>query len=119
MVGGAHFNLGITAHPALMANPDKDDEDDNSQPDEILMPWVQGKQMATKICGYMNCVAYLRVQKVKVKGEVQRRRVLNTEANGVYYAKNSLAPIPNGRIINPTVPRIEKYLTGAAPAAKE
>jgi hypothetical protein len=119
MVGAKAFNLGITAHPAILPNPDKDDEEDESQPDDILMPWIQGKQMATKICGYMNCVAYLRVQKVKSKGEVVRRRVLYTDANGIYYAKNSLGQIPNGRLINPTLPKLTKYLLGNGATAEE
>lgn len=47
------FNFGMTAWPAeLSPNPE------DSEVEEKMMPWVQGKNMSMKMCGYMNIVAF-------------------------------------------------------------
>lgn len=93
MVALEGFNFGITAHQA-----DLNDEDDNA----LLMPYVQGKNMSNKICGYMNVVAYLEM----VKG----KRVLRTTATDRYYAKDQYDAFPNGRLVEPTMAKIIKAI---------
>lgn len=94
IVGMEVVNFGITAHPAEMTNPVDDERPD------VLMPYVQGKNMATKICGYMNLVAYLEVTE-------SGRRVMHTNLTERYYAKNQFKDtIPKGRLINPTIPKL-------------
>lgn len=90
MVGLQGFNFGVTAHPAELANVD----------DElILMPYVQGRNMSNKVCGYMNIVAYLDVND---KG----RRILRTSATDRYYAKDQFDAFENGRLADPDMPKI-------------
>lgn len=99
IVGSGYFNFGVTAYPAVLSNPDFDEENPDS-PSEILMPWIQGKSMAVKVCGYCNMVGYLRLV-----GK-NRRRVIYFEPNELYYAKNQLADIPKGRLVDPTIPKL-------------
>lgn len=47
------FHFGITAWPAELPPSPEDPEAEKKQ-----MPWVQGKNMATKIAGYSNIVAF-------------------------------------------------------------
>jgi hypothetical protein len=89
MVGLPGFNFGVTAHPAELANPE----------DElILMPYVQGRNMSNKVCGYMNIVAYLEIK--------QGKRVLRTAATERYYAKDQFDAFENARMVEPTMPKI-------------
>jgi hypothetical protein len=60
-----------------------------------MMPWIQGKQMPEKICGYMNVVGRLYVNDGK--------RILETEHKGLYWAKDQLGI---GRVIEPTMPKL-------------
>jgi hypothetical protein len=89
MVGLPGFNFGITAHQADLV-----DESDNA----LLMPYVQGKNMSNKICGYMNVVAYLEM--------VKDKRVLRTATTDRYYAKDQYDAFPNARMVEPTMPKI-------------
>lgn len=91
VVGIGEFNLGVTAHP--FETLDVND-------DPVCMPYVQGKNMPDKICGYMNVVGHLHVQKKKDGTPV---RVLDTEHKGLYYGKDQLGV---GRMINPTIPKL-------------
>lgn len=95
VVGANAFNFGVTAHPIPMIDP----VDDGL----LLMPWVQGKQMAEKVCGYMNMVCYLEVRKNK---EGKQYRVLHSQATEDYYAKDQYDAFTDGKLINPTMPKI-------------
>lgn len=108
MSGMATFNFGITAHPFWGRNLDDD---------EILMPYVQGKSMPEKVCGSMNMVGYMHVTKVKLKGEEKGkvRRVIEFNASERYYAKDQFDAFPKGRLVDPTMPALEKAI-GAARA---
>lgn len=86
VVGGAQFNMGVTAHPF---------ETTDLESEPVMMPWVQGKQMTEKICGYMNIVGRLYVKDGK--------HILDTEHKGLYYAKDQMGI---GRVIEPTMPKI-------------
>lgn len=99
------FGFGITAHPMDWYDPVKQEH--------MLAPWVQGKNMSEKICGFMNIVAYLQVQKRK---DDTPQTVLLTEAEG-FYGKdqyNCFPELKNGRsgLISPTLPKLEKLIGG-------
>jgi len=74
MVGIQGFNFGITAHPAELEHP--------ITGKLKFQPWIQGKNMSTKIQGYMNIVAYLEV----VEQDGAERRVLRTAGTHAYEA---------------------------------
>lgn len=97
------FNFGITAHPFYGQTVDGE---------SLLMPYVQGKNMAEKVCGYMNVVAYLDLVRSDDDGKVTRR-VLRTQATDNYYAKDQFDAFEGGRMVNPTIPKIEAAIAAA------
>lgn len=106
MVGAATVNFGMTAH--VMQLPSSMDPD----ADDKLMPFIAGKTsgapggMSIKMCGYMNVVAFL---DIKSNGD----RVLCTQANERYYAKDQFDAVPKGRLLNPTMPKLLKLVEAA------
>lgn len=100
MVAAPGFNFGITAHPAEL----RADDDEPS-----LMPWLQGRNMATKVCGYMNLVGYLQVV---ARANGQEGRVLYTKPfargpqSAPVYAKDQYDCLPEGRLLNPTMAKL-------------
>jgi hypothetical protein len=112
------FNFGIVAHPWEWFDPTQDKE--------IWAPWIQGKNMIPKICGYMNIIAYLQEQKGK---DNKSQRVLLVDAPG-FLGGDQLECIPelkSGKhgIIDPTMAKVEaaikkspKRSGDASPAAK-
>lgn len=93
VVGARLFNFGITAHTRELPFSDDPDED------EKLMPWIQGKQMPQKVCGYMNVVSFL--------GQTSKgSRVLYTSSTDRYYAKDQYDAL-GGKMLSPTIPKIE------------
>lgn len=99
VVGADLFNFGWTAHAQDLPSPDLDEEGD---PIEKLMPYVHGARggLAQKFCGYSNLICYMRKDK---KGN----RILHTESNPVYYAKNQYDP--DGKdwaLVAPTMPKL-------------
>lgn len=99
VVGADLFNFGWTAHAQDLPSPDLDEQGD---PIEKLMPYIHGGQgnFAQKWCGYSNFVAYMRKDK---KG----RRLLHTESNAIYYAKNQYEPRGvDWELVSPTMPMI-------------
>lgn len=113
------FNFGITAHPFEWYDPTKEEE--------IWTPWIQGKNMIPKICGYMNIIAYLQKTEDEKKGTSQR--VLLVDAPG-FLGGDQLDCFPelkSGRhgIVEPTMAKIESAIKkspkrsgDASPAAK-
>lgn len=106
MAGMGTFHFGVTAHPFWGKNLDDD---------EILMPYVQGKAMPEKVCGSMNMVGYMHVKKIKRKGESKatEHRVIEFNVSDRYYAKDQFDAFPNGRLVDPTLPAIEKAVKAA------
>jgi hypothetical protein len=106
-VGAEAFNLGITAHSFWYEDPE------TNEPASQLMPWIQGKQMPSKICGMMNLVCFGELRTRTVRGEERLSRVLHTNKTERWYAKNQFK-LPGGAgvfgdtgtIINPTMPEI-------------
>jgi len=99
------FNFGIVAHPIEWWDPTRGDHGE-----EIWAPWIQGKGMIPKICGYMNIIAYL--QKQEAKGGDQR--VLLVDSPG-FLGGDHLECIPelkSGRhgIVEPTIAKLEKAI---------
>ena len=90
-------NILITAHPFMS----EDDEGDT-----LMMPYVQGKMMPEKICGYMNIVGYLKVHESEKHGQ---RRVLLTDRAGKWYAKDQFDAF-GGKLIDPTLDKIEEAI---------
>ena len=88
-----YFNFGVTAHAAETLDPD-----DNM----LYMPYVQGQNMSNKFCGYMNIVAYYEI----VKKDGKNFRVLRSQATDQYYAKDQYDAFPDGRLVDPTIPKI-------------
>jgi hypothetical protein len=111
IVGIDEFNFGITAHPMEMEIP--------TSGEIKLQPFVQGKNMTTKVQGYMNVVAYYeKTTRKKPGGKDDERevvRVLRTEDHENYVAKDQFDAFPKGRLINPTLPQIEAAIASARP----
>jgi hypothetical protein len=103
IIGPDLFNFGFTAHAAQLLP--SEDEDESMK----LMPWIQGKNMSPKFCGYMNVVAFMEVVKV----DNVRKRVLRLDATERYYAKDQFDLTKNGRILDPTMPKIEELISTA------
>lgn len=106
IVGAGLFNFGVTAHvwpKPVSLDPDADTK---------LMPLITGKTggaeggMAIKVCGYMNIVAYMSVTK---KGT----RLIKTQATEDYYAKDQFDALPEGKLLNPTMPKMVEAIEKA------
>lgn len=99
VAGIGTFNFAVTAHPFWSTNVYDED---------IMMPYVQGKNMADKICGCMNMVGMMEVKKLKAPGEKvsKTRRVINFGASKRFYAKDQFDAFEetNSRLIDPTMP---------------
>jgi hypothetical protein len=123
-VGSGSVNLGITAH-SFWYEP-------NNPLDELtpscLWPWIQGKNMPSKICGMMNVVAYMETETREHRGRKRTVRVMHTNKDERFYAKCQFktqeggSVFGDGNIVNPTLPEITKAITagrlstnGAAP----
>jgi len=90
------FHFGITAHPTHRL--------DAPDGERKMMPWVQGKQMSEKTCGYMNVVGYLDVKRSPSSGRVYRELTVNETED--FYAKDQFEAFEKGRMIDPTLPKI-------------
>lgn len=102
LVGPDTFNFGFTAHPAVLASPDLDDDGD---PIEKLMPWVQGKNMSPKLCGYMNLVCFME------RAGTNKKRVLRSQSDERYYAKDQFDAFgEKGLLWEPTMPKVMKAI---------
>jgi hypothetical protein len=98
-IGIPGLNIGITAHPAELMNP--------IDGEIKLQPWIQGKNMSTKIQGYMKIVAYLEVVAAQDNSSGAPRRVLRTAGTERYEAKDQYDAFPKGRLVDPTLKKIE------------
>ena len=90
------FNFCITAHPtSRLESPDGESK---------LMPWVQGKMMSEKICGYMTQVGYM--QKKRSKSTGREYRVIDFYETEDFYAKDQYNAFEKGRLVDPTLPKV-------------
>jgi len=102
VMGIRGLNFGITAHAEYLQNP--------ITGKTKLMPYIQGKNMATKIQGYCNIVAYLEV--VYDKKTETNRRVLRFRGTDDYDAKDQYDAFPSGRLVDPTMAKINEAIEG-------
>lgn len=108
-VGIDTFNFGITAFPTTKFEAP-------GSGDYKLMPWVQGKMMSEKVCGYMNLVGYMEKKKSKSSGREYRQ--INFNETEDYYAKDQYNTFANGRVVDPTLPSLtEAVLTAKGASA--
>lgn len=105
IVGCKRFHVGITCHPYEGQHPT------NDQGGSLLVPYIQGKNMTEKICGYCNIVAFLEL--MEEDDDTQLRR-LHVRENPRFYAKDLYDAFPKGYIDNPTM----KDIIDAVEAAK-
>lgn len=96
------FNFGITAWPAeLSPNPEDDQEP------QKMMPWVQGKNMAMKVCGYCNIVAFgsftdrgsRTLRFMEDEHLYAKTQFDSTQVSGSFQHKNY-------KLVNPTMPKL-------------
>lgn len=98
VIGPDLFNFGWTGHAQPLLSPDLDEDGD---PVEKLMPWVQGKNMSPKCCGYMNLVCFL-----EQAGKDKKRRILRSQSDARFYAKDQFDALSDGVLWDPTMPRL-------------
>jgi hypothetical protein len=113
IVGPDLFNIVIICHPSTEAIPSPD-QDAEGDPIPKLMPWIQGKNMSPKICGYTHMVTLMAQND---KG----RRFLRTQSNQYFYAKDQFHIAPDSGVLwDPTgatvVDLINKRRGAPAPA---
>jgi hypothetical protein len=105
MVSLDTVNVGVTAWAFK-------DEDENGRP--LWMPWVQGRAMPQKICGYMNLVGRLAVLARQKDGDTYKKgdqyRVMFTDLTDKYYAKDQYLGAFKGKMFHPTMPKIIKVI---------
>ncbi len=94
MVGMPGFDFIVTGHSFAY-----DDLDGR------LWPYIQGKRMPEKICGYMNVVGYLEVK--------QGKRVMRFGETGDYFAKDQFDAFGKGRMVEPTLPKLMQTIKAA------
>lgn len=109
VVGPDLFNFGFTAHCAQLL-PSED-----GQADRKLMPWIQGKNMSPKFCGYMNVVAFLEQAKI---GGKDGRRVLRLNSSERFYAKDQFDMTESGRVVDPTMEKVAGLIEASRQKAK-
>jgi hypothetical protein len=78
------------------------------------MPWVQGRAMPQKICGYMNLVGRLAVMARLKDGDTYKKgdqyRVMYTDLTDKYYAKDQYLGAFKGKMLHPSMPKIIKVI---------
>jgi len=89
--------------------------------DAKLWPWIQGKNMPFKICGYMNMVGYMEKKKSPSTSRVYRQ--ITFEETEDFYAKDQYIAFEKNRMIDPTLPKLVAAVKAAkgstaAPAAR-
>lgn len=94
------FHFGITCHSVEMEDPETEKD--------LLMPYVQGKMMSTRVMAAMNMVGYYRWAKVAKR----RVRVLDFHETDSFKAKDQLEVFgEKGRLISPTMPDIHRAIS--------
>jgi hypothetical protein len=114
-IGPDRFNLGFTAHTAVLASPDHDEDGD---PIEKLMPWIQGKNMSSKLCGYMNVVGFLEATG-KPDANGRRKRILRVQSDERHYGKDQFDFVADGKLLNPSMEKIEDLIAQSPGRARQ
>lgn len=87
------FHFGITSHPWRF--------EDFVTGEELIMPWIQGKNMPQTICGMMNVIGFLTID-----ADDEDKRILRTKPHNGYYARDKFGALGAG-LINPTIAKLE------------
>lgn len=95
------INFGMTSHPFRFLQEGAEEE--------VVWPWVQGKDMPAKICGWMNIIGYVRIGRAKVGGVEGVHQLLHTSGRPGYYARDRFSALPPA-MVNPTVPKIQSII---------
>jgi hypothetical protein len=101
-VGAKRFHVGITCHPFEDAHPT------NDEGGSLLVPYIQGKGMTPKICGYMNIIAF---NELREEDDNSWAR-MHFRENSRFYAKDLYDSFPSGYLDNPTMPKLMEAITG-------
>lgn len=72
----------------------------------VYMPAVAGKNMASKVSGYMNVIGFLGKAQVEVEGEKKMVQRLLTQRVGKYFARDRFMALGK-HVDRPTLPKIE------------
>lgn len=100
VVGANSFHFGITCHPMEQQHPT------NDEGGFLLAPFIQGKNMTEKICGYMNIVSFLEVMDAEDDEAPESLRRLHVRENSRFYAKDLFDCLPLGYMDDPTVAKL-------------
>jgi hypothetical protein len=97
MADEGKINFGVVCHPETWYNPMTEES--------VLAPWVQGRGMIAKVCGYMNMIMYM-------AGEP--KPILYSEAKG-FFGKDQYGALPklkSGKrgLVRPTMPKLIELL---------
>lgn len=97
MVGTSSFHFGVTFYPQEGQHPT------NDEGGTLLRPYMQGKNMTEKICGYMNMIGFYEV----MENEDTKWRRLWLAENSRFFAKDQYdAFLPKGYTDNPSIAKI-------------
>lgn len=102
LVGCNSFHVGMTAHPFEDRHPT------NDEGGTLLVPYIQGKGMTPKICGYCNIIAF---NELKEEDDKSWSR-FHVRENARFYAKDLYDAFPEGYMDEPTMPKIMEAITG-------
>ncbi len=92
------YNIGISCHVMTTTESGGDGT--------LFMPQVQGKNMPSKITGYMNVVGYLGKRNVEENGVKRTVQSMQFVRQGRYYAKDRWHAL--GEFVDrPTLPKVE------------
>lgn len=95
------YNFGVSCHVMTTTESGGDGT--------LFMPQVQGKNMPSKVSGYMNVVGYMGKQKVDVNGKEAVRQTIQFQRRGRHYAKDRWDAL--GQVlVQPTLPKVEKLI---------
>lgn len=97
IVGVNAYHFVITAHPHEGQHPS------NDEGGFLLRPWIQGKNMTEKFCGYCNMVSFMEV--IEEDDDTLIRRMHFRESPR-YYAKDLFDAFPDGYLDDPTIPKV-------------
>lgn len=92
------INFGVSA----LLQVDTDASDGST----VYMPAVAGKNMASKVCGYMNVIGFLAKANIEESGEKKIVQRLLTQRTGKYFARDRFMALGH-HVDRPTLPKIE------------
>lgn len=91
------MNVGLTAHEMRYEDPNSDEVK--------LWPQITGKGMAPKICSHASIIGRLVNER---QNDDSVRRILLLQGDGNFVAGDRFDTTPKGRMLSPSVPKIEK-----------